>query len=188
MRLFLARLCCELGFRFRHYATLGLSSGSFIPPLLIACCLRAADVSTNNIEHGSFHLAYGERGVFGLMNPRDGLRQRFVVIVGDDKDVARNIQRLKIELDRDGFAPGRPIQLDKSLEKISFAVEKRASDRHVTGLWFAPPVGVSYIVERNGKAVPLRSTGNWDYPLRADLDMDADRVIVRLVKTATHRR
>jgi hypothetical protein len=114
--------------------------------------------------------------------PRDGLRQRFDALVSDAKNASANIQRLKIELDRDGFAAGHTINLNKSLDKISFMIENRTSDRHTTGLWFSPPAGTSYNLQQDGKAVPLHPTGNWDYPLRADLHIGTNRTMVELTK------
>jgi hypothetical protein len=116
--------------------------------------------------------------------PRDGLRQRFGAVVGD----ALNVQRLKIELDRDGFAAEQLIRVDKTLDKMSFVLEKRTSDRHVTGLWLSPPAGMNYRLEQNGKAVPLRPTGNWDYPLRARLDMDAERAEIRITNAKIRKK
>src|SRR5262249_50776792 len=46
--------------------------------------------------------------------PRDGLRQRFDAIIPDEKN-SKNPQRLKIQLDRDGFAAEQKILTDKSL-------------------------------------------------------------------------
>jgi hypothetical protein len=114
--------------------------------------------------------------------PRDGLRERFAALLGDAKDPAAHIQRLKIELDRDGFAAGQAIALDKSLESISFTVENRTGDRHTTGLWLSLPAGTSYTLAQNGQSVPLRPTGNWDYPLRAELELRPDQAAVHLVK------
>jgi hypothetical protein len=145
----------------------------------------AATVVTRDPVFG--WLAYG--GALAVTNdtlsvlPHDGLRQRFDAIVGDAKDPALNIQRLKIELDRDGFAAGQAITLDKSLERISFTVENRTSDRHTSGLWLSFPAGTDYTLTQNGKLFPLRPTGDWDYPLRGDLEMDANPTILQLTKT-----
>jgi hypothetical protein len=137
-------------------------------------------------------LAYG--GILSATNaslsviPQDGLRQRFCALLGDSKDSATNIQRLKIELDRDGFVAGEAIRLDKSLETITFNLENRTGDQHSTGLWFSPPAGVGYTVSENGRPIPLKPTGNWDYPLSADLDIGTNGVIVQLSKTAEQQR
>jgi hypothetical protein len=136
-------------------------------------------------------IAYG--GVLGVTNealsviPRDGLRQRLCVIVDGTKDSAGNIQRLKIQLDRDGFAAEKPICLDKRLGKISFTLENRTGDRHSTGLWLSAPTGASYSLAQDGKSVPFRPTGNWDYPLRADLDVGTKPVVVEMVRAAARQ-
>jgi hypothetical protein len=136
-------------------------------------------------------IAYG--GILTVTNedlsvvPHDGLRQRFCAVVGDPKDPKANIQRLKLELDRDGFAAGQAIRLDKALETISFALENRTGDHHKTGLLLSPPEGTTYSLTQNGKPVPLQQTGNWDYPLRADLDMGPNQTL-QLTRTATRPR
>jgi hypothetical protein len=133
-------------------------------------------------------IAYG--GVLTLTNdslsvvPRDGLRQRFCAVVGGPKNLMANIQRLRIELDRDGFAAERTITLDKSLEKISFTVENRTGDRHTTGLWLSLPEGGSYTLKLNGNQVPLQPTRSWDYPLRAELEVGTNSSILQLTRTA----
>ncbi len=55
--------------------------------------------------------------------PRDGLRQRFDAI-------PNNQERLKLELNRDGFAANKEITLDKNLHKIKFTLENRTGDAH----------------------------------------------------------
>jgi hypothetical protein len=54
--------------------------------------------------------------------PRDGVRQRLFVRAGG--------MRLDLELDRDGFAAGRPIEIREDLSRISFAVESRCGGAH----------------------------------------------------------
>ena len=101
--------------------------------------------------------------------PRDGLRQRFIAIVGDSAKPDTNLRRLKLELDRDGFAAGQGIVMDESLGKLSFTLENRTKDQHITGLWLSVPEGTEYQVTQNGKKVALGKTGNWDYPLMAEI-------------------
>src|SRR6266571_607510 len=71
--------------------------------------------------------------------PRDGIRQRFSAILDDPKNVKPSPRRLKIELDRDGFAAGENIVVDRAMEKVSFTLENRTGDNHATGLWLALP-------------------------------------------------
>jgi hypothetical protein len=118
--------------------------------------------------------------------PRDGLRQRFDAIVGDPNDSVAKIRRLKIELDRDGFAAEQAILVDKSLQRISFKLENRTGDQHSTGLWLSLPDGMSCILKQNDKTLTLRPTGNWDYPLRAELDCGTNATSVQLTTTAPH--
>jgi hypothetical protein len=101
--------------------------------------------------------------------PRDGLRQRFVAIVGDPKDPTTRIKRIKFELDRDGFAESQEIVVDKTLNTIVFTLENRTGDTHTTELSLSFPDGPAYRVYQNDNPVPLKETGNWDYPLRAQL-------------------
>jgi hypothetical protein len=137
-------------------------------------------------------VAYG--GVVAATNadlsvvPRDGLRQRFDAIVGDAKGPTNDIQRLKIELDRDGFAAGEAIRFDNSLKTISLVLENRTGDRHTTGLLFSAPDGAAYTLKQNGKSATFRPTGDWDYPLRANLDVGTGRVNVELHKRAADQR
>jgi hypothetical protein len=133
-------------------------------------------------------VAYG--GVLTLTNeslsviPRDGMRQRFCAIVGNPKNLMVNFHRLKVELDRDGFAAERTITLDKSLEKISFTVENRTGDRHTTGLWLSLPEGGSYTLKLNGNQVPLQPTRSWDYPLRAEFEVSTNSSVLQLTRTS----
>jgi hypothetical protein len=103
--------------------------------------------------------------------PQDGLRQRFYAIVGGANDPQAPIRRLKLELDRDGFAVGRNIVTDKLLKHVAFTLENRTGDNHRTSLWLSPPLAAHYVVTQDNKKIALHSTGNWDYPLRADLNI-----------------
>ena len=83
--------------------------------------------------------------------PRDGLRQRFYAVLPD--------QRLKIEVDRDGFAAGRIIVLDPRLNRIRFELENRTGDTHMvlvkvtgTGKW-------SYEVVEGGNRIAVSNAG-----------------------------
>jgi hypothetical protein len=115
--------------------------------------------------------------------PRDGLRQRFDAILADEKN-QKSPQRLKIELDRDGFAAGQKIVTDKSLNKIAFTLENRTSDTHTTGLLLSLPAGSSYSVLQNGAKIALTPTGNWDYPLRADLKITSHPSTIQITREA----
>jgi hypothetical protein len=114
--------------------------------------------------------------------PRDGLRQRFAAVIGDPKNPKAPVRRLKIELDRDGFAAEQKIVTDKLLQKISFILENRTGDGHVTGLWLSPPENSSYAVFQDGKKVTTTQTGNWDYPLRAELKIAGSSSKVEIIR------
>jgi hypothetical protein len=136
-------------------------------------------------------VAYGgvlteTNGSFSVI-PRDGLRQRFDAIVGDANDSAAKIQRLKIELDRDGFAAEQAILVDKSLQKISFTLENRTADRHTTCLWLSLSDPARCTLTRNGKPVDIRPTGNWDYPVCADLDVENNQSSIQLTTERDQR-
>ncbi|MEX2317891.1 MAG: DUF5695 domain-containing protein [Pirellulales bacterium] len=133
-------------------------------------------------------LAYGgvlEKGAGDELRvePRDGLRKRFyAVVTSEANESVGSVQRLKIELDRDGFAAGQPIVTDKGLGKIAFSVENRTGDEHKTGLLLSPPGGASYTVRHNGNAVPLTATGDWNYPARAELSIGGGTNKIEIVK------
>ncbi len=75
--------------------------------------------------------------------PRDGLRKRFHVIRGD--------RRFHMRLDRDGFKKDTPLTLDKSLNKIRFALENRSGGAHQARLSIAglAPGEYSISIDRN---------------------------------------
>ncbi len=77
--------------------------------------------------------------------PRDGLRQRFHVILGGN--------RFHMELERDGFAGGKPVVFDESLRQIQCSLEKRF-ESGVPGRLFLDglPEGV-YDIFLNGSVI-----------------------------------
>jgi hypothetical protein len=75
--------------------------------------------------------------------PKDGVRQRFHIV--------RGAQRFHMELDRDGFAPGWPIEFDDALSEIGFTLENRTADAHTTGLRVAGLAPGEWIVESGGR-------------------------------------
>jgi hypothetical protein len=147
----------------------------------------AATVVTRDPVFG--WIAYGgalaeKRGEVAV-EPRDGVRRRFAAVVpGSGAD---DILRLKIELERDGFAAGRRVRMDKSLGRISFILENRTADAHRTGLRLAAPAGYAYALVGNGTTVPFVATGDPDYPWRAEIDIAGpatDLVMVRRYLTS----
>jgi hypothetical protein len=116
-------------------------------------------------------IAYGgtleERRREVAVEPRDGLRRRLAAVVPGPAEPAR----LKIELERDGFAAGRRIEVDTSLRRVAFDSENRTADTHRTGLRLSVPAGSVYELVVNGRSVPLVATGEWDYPWRAEIEV-----------------
>jgi hypothetical protein len=111
---------------------------------------------------------------------RDGVRRRLAAVVPGP--AAGEPLRLKIELERDGFAAGRPISVEKSLRKIAFVVENRTADAHETGLRLSAPIGFAYELVQSGRRVPLVATGDPDYPWRAEIDVAGPTVGLELVR------
>jgi hypothetical protein len=143
----------------------------------------AATVLTRDPIFGWF--AYGgtltaERNNLAIV-PRDGLRQRFDVIIPDLKNSNAPL-RFKIELDRDGFAAEQSIMTDKSLNRIVFTLENRTGDAHTTGLWLSWPAGNTCTVLQDGKKVALAPTRNWDYPQHAQLKVRLQPSKIEIVR------
>ncbi len=146
----------------------------------------AATVLTRDPVFGWF--AYGgamtEREGELEINPRDGLRRRFHVVIPDAAlPFPEDIRRLKLELGRDGFAADGRIVMDKSLDKISFTVENRTADVHDTTLRLSLPAHTAYELLQDGRPVPMLMTGDWDYPWRAELEVGAKGAKIELVRT-----
>jgi len=116
--------------------------------------------------------------------PRDGLRQRLAVVLQDVRSPFPNPLRFKIELGRDGFALESPIVLDKSLNRISFTLENRTGDTHVTPLRLSIQPTAFYEVLQDGQKVDLIKTSNIDYPLLANLKITAKISKIEIIKTA----
>jgi hypothetical protein len=145
----------------------------------------AATVVTRDPVFGWF--AYGgvltERGEELAISPRDGLRRRFDIVIPDESlPFPEDIRRLKVELERDGFAAGGEIILDKALDKISFTIENRTADSHRTALRLSFPANSGYEVRQAGRPVPLVGTGSWDHPWQAELDVAGEGVKVELAR------
>jgi hypothetical protein len=117
------------------------------------------------------------------VKPRDGLRRRFCVVIPHiGLPFRESQQRLKLELDRDGFSADKGIALDKQLNKIAFTIESRVATHHATTLRISLPAGSDYDVLQDGKRVPLEQSTNWDYPWRARLEMSDSSSRVEIVR------
>ena len=132
--------------------------------------------------------AYGgtktERGGALEVIPQDGLRRRFGVVVPDPAlPFSEDLRRFRIELERDGFAAGVPVRMDKDLARIGFVIENRTGSGHRSGVKLSFPVPSKYELRQEGKAVALVPTGDWDYPWRAEVDVPAGGTEIELVRT-----
>jgi hypothetical protein len=100
-----------------------------------------------------------------LVIPRDGLRQRFFAVLPD--------QRLKIEVERDGFTASKNIILDAKLNRIRFELENRTGDTHTTLLKVSGTGRSSYEILQGGSRIGTSKA-------------DADSVIeLRISKSST---
>lgn len=146
----------------------------------------AATVVTRDPLFGWF--AYGgamtEREGALEINPRDGLRRRFDVVISDPAlPFPEDIRRFKLELGRDGFAADGRIVMGKNLDKIAFSVENRTGDAHRTTMRLSFPAHTMYQLVQDGRPVPLSPSDDWDYPWRAELEVGAKGAEVELVRT-----
>jgi hypothetical protein len=149
-----------------------------------AALRMAATVLTRDPIFGWF--TYGgamtEHGDTLAINPRDGLRRRFDVVIPDvGSSFADDNRRVKVELDRDGFAADDAIVLDKKLDRIAFVIENRTGKPHATALSLSFPSNVRYTVLEDGKPVVLTPTDDFDYPWRGQLVITGPTSRVELV-------
>ena len=132
-------------------------------------------------------LAYGGTLNTGTQNlsviPRDGLRQRFYALLPGSL-LERSYKRLKLELERDGFAPEQPIVVDKSLKTLKFTLENRTADEHTTTLHLSLPAGHNFALTLDGSPCPLMKTGDWDYPFSASLKVTRGLSKIQIDETA----
>ncbi len=150
----------------------------------------AATIVTRDPVFGWF--AYGgamvEEGDRLHINPRDGLRRRFHVVIPDMYlPFEDGVRRLKIEVERDGFAAAENVVLDKKLNRIAFTLENRTAHAHTTGIRFSFPPGSEYELLQNGAKVELIRSTHWDYPWRAELAMTGGPASIELVRTDRSR-
>jgi len=133
-------------------------------------------------------IAYGatwtEDGGTLSVVPRDGVRMRLDVVLPDARVPWRRARRLGIELDRDGFAEGEPVEVDERLDRIAFTLESRTGDAHRTELSLSLPYGSGYALLQDGRPVELLRTTRWDHPWRAVLSMTGGSTRLELVRRA----
>ena len=132
-------------------------------------------------------IAYGgswsENGDALAVTPRDGLRRRFDVVLADTRAPWLRAKRMKLELNRDGFAEGETVHVSKKLDRVSFTVENRTGDAHETELSLWLPYGADYVLTQDGETRELVLTGDWDYPWRVTLEMTDDPSTVEISRT-----
>jgi hypothetical protein len=117
--------------------------------------------------------------------PRDGLRRRFDIVIPDARlPFAEDVSRLKLELDRDGFAAESAITMDKSAHAIALTIENRTGSAHTTTVHLSMPVNTTYELRQDGKVVPLTQTGDWDYPWAAKLTIGGATTKIELGRVA----
>ena len=129
-------------------------------------------------------IAYGgpleEHGREVAVVPRDGVRRRFAAVVpGRDGD---GPERLRIELERDGFAAGRAIAMAKDLGRVAFTVENRTAGAHRVGVRLAASAGGAWALVADGVPVPFAATGDPDYPWRAEFGLAGAAAGITLVR------
>jgi len=103
--------------------------------------------------------------------PRDGLRQRFYAVLAEE--------RLKIELDRDGFAAGQRIDTDKNLRKVRFTMENRTGDAHATMFNIFPMGKATYSVYQDGKKIGMAKAG---MESTIELKVSRSSAVIELIK------
>ncbi|OXU15737.1 DUF5695 domain-containing protein [Sedimentisphaera salicampi] len=108
--------------------------------------------------------------------PRDGVRRRLHVLVGDT--------RMHMRFDRDGFAKDKAIIFDKDFSEISFNVESRSKNRHLTSLIITGLKDGEYKLLVDGKKTGAKSVSNgnkvvFDIPVEA-AGKDASVIIQKL--------
>src|SRR5262249_48157531 len=92
-----------------------------------------------------------------------------VVIPDRALPFADSVTRLKIELERDGFAKGGAITTDTALTSVAFTAENRTATAHTTGIRLSFPVNSQYTMTVDGHDVPLVQTQDPDYAWRAEI-------------------
>jgi hypothetical protein len=114
--------------------------------------------------------------------PRDGLRQRFGVVLPAIKGAGSPCPptgpcTFRMELGRDGFRADSPVDVDRALKAVTFTLENRTGDAHTTPLRLSLPsptgqasaVAKTWQVRLNGQRTPIVANGGTDYPFRVEI-------------------
>jgi hypothetical protein len=146
--------------------------------LRMAQTIVTRDPQFGLIAHGG---TLAEQGATWSVVPKDGLRQRLAVVLPGSSSGAP-LRKLRIELGRDGFAAGQPVEIDSVLTRLAFTIENRTADSHRTTLRLSLPEGTAYEVRVNGRRAPTRPSTSFDYPLTVDVAMGSAPARVELVR------
>ena len=114
--------------------------------------------------------------------PRDGVRKRFDVVLADPRAPSFQARRLMVELERDGFAAEKPVEVGKGMEGFSFTLENRTGDAHDTEIRLWLPYGTDYQLLQDGAPVEMGPSGNWDYPWRGTLQVTGVSTNIQLLR------
>lgn len=109
-----------------------------------------------------------------LVNPRDGVRNRFSLVTGSE--------RLTVEVDRDGFSSDQDIKVAKNLRKMTLSLENRTGDNHVTTVRFFTLPGKRLKVKLDGKVLPVTRTGERELEVTAVIGKPTHTLVVEVLR------
>jgi hypothetical protein len=109
-----------------------------------------------------------------LVNPRDGVRNRFSVVTVSE--------RLTMEVDRDGFSSDHDIRVAKNLRKLTLNLENRSGDNHLTTVRFFTLPGKELKVRLDGKLLPVKRKGERELEVTAVIGKPIHTLVVEVMK------
>jgi hypothetical protein len=103
--------------------------------------------------------------------PRDGLRKRFYLINKDN--------RITVELERDGFAAGKPVMVTHNSGQIAFELENRTGTEHSTELTIHSTSAKRISLKINGKSIRGTKAGKtWTFTLPITIQQQQVRMAI----------
>jgi uncharacterized protein DUF5695 len=106
--------------------------------------------------------------------PRDGLRDRFDVVLGPT--------RFQMRVDRDGFASEQPVTFDSALKRTAFKLENRSQDQHMTTLTLnGLPTG-HYRIQVDGKLLQEIATGAGQEDVRIPVTPRRESIVITRIR------
>ncbi len=103
------------------------------------------------------------------INPRDGLRQRL--------DILTDNENIHIEVDRDGYSKEHAIIIKKAFNEITFHLENRTNDKHITTLKIKTKSDSVVRVKQAKKWIKGKKNGeDWSFDLPVS-SSDTDIII-----------